>query len=434
MTALLLNAFLVPLTEIETEALSTMSSDFRFLLAELEIPDKVQLKLVTLRYKSMRTYVAMADDRPAMRAAIAADVLDAAEAGLTADQIAQVRVITASLLAAWTTASTRETEETRAAADNKIMRLPVLVSRSGLIAFRLKFETEHGRTHDSVWPCASLIEKRLEEVEEGVFAAQPLSEIISVEAAGDEVTDFQDLGVNIRVRKVPKAIAMPQTTEDFRQRMKTLAISYVIAGYKHSSRLWLRTATLPVMAAYVEHILSDQVAAYHLDSEGVSVRASWPTVLAYELAMRKLVVRKVLYENLDFGTALSSAMQDLQCRERHFITPTALITAARGHLPGPAQQGPPPDAFSSKGKGVGKSASAKKRARAREAKEGGPKAKVAKGGKGKGKGKQMQKTPDGRLICGFVNLPQGCVKPKCNFLHCCDICFALDHVSANCPV
>ena len=228
---------------------------------------------------------------------------------------------------------------------------------------------------------------------------------------------------------------MPATTEDFRQRMKTLAMSYVIAGYKHSSRLWLRTATMPVFAAYVEHILSDQVAAYHLDSENVSVRASWPTVLSYELNMRKLVVRMVLYESMDFGTALARAMVDLQCRERHFITPTALITAAKGHHPAAAWQGPPPDAFNTGGKGKGKSANAKKRARSSDGKDGGGKGKPAKGGvKGKGKGKQLLKTPDGRLICGFVNLPQGCVKPRCNFLHCCNLCFATDHVAANCPV
>ena len=439
MTAIMLNSFAVPLTDAQNVELNTMSSEFRFLLSEVDVPEKIQVRLTELGYRSMRTYVAMADDRAALRVAIAADVLDAAELGLTQAQIALVRVITASLLAAWTTASTRDAEPIRAAADNKVMRLPALVSRSGLVGFRQRFERENGRIQDCVFPCASLIERRLEEVEERIFCAQPLSEIISVEAAGDEVTDFQDLGVNIRVRKTPKAINLPGTTEEFRQRMKTLAVSYVIAGYKHSSRLWLRTATMQCFTNYVEHILSAEVAAFHLDSEGISVKASWPTVLNYELNMRKLVVRKVLYEDLDFQTALNAAMIDLQCRERYFITPTALLTAAKGGrgsttttLAREVQIGKPGLP------GQGQSPQAKKRAKAAEAKKGkgkGVMKTIVKEEKGKGKGKTnlMSKTPDGRWICGFVNTAAGCVKPKCNFLHCCNLCYATDHVAANCP-
>ena len=434
-TAALLNSLAIPLSDAEALVLQELSSDFRFLLSEFDVPDKVQIRIHTLRYRNLKTFTVIADDRAGVRAAIAADIVDGAEANLTPDQVASARVISAQILAAWVSAGTKGLEETRAAAENKVMRLPALVTRAGLIAFRQRFEREHGRQNDATWPCASLIEKRLEEVEEGTFTAQALSEIISVEAAGDEIVDITEYGSGLKLRKAPKSISLPTTTEQFRTRMKCLAISYIIAGYKHSSRLWLRTATLPVFLAYTEYILSDSVAGYHLDQEGVNVRASWLTTLTYELNVRKLVARMVLYEDLDFSAALTRAMADIACKERFFITPTALITASRGKQSNARSSNDDPFG-ESETPSKGLSAAAKRRAR-----KGGGKGVIktsGKGGKTAAKGKaggksQMQKTPDGRLICGFVNLPQGCVKPKCQFLHVCNLCYDPDHVAAQCP-
>ena len=437
MAAVLITSFAVPLTEAETTRLREMASDLRFLLSEHDVHDRIQLRLHALRYRNLKTFAVMADDRPGVRTAVSADIIDSAEAGLTPDQIATARVVSAQLLSAWVSASTKDLEEVKAAAENKVMRLPALVSKATLISFRQKFEREHGRQNDGTWPCASMIEKRLEECEEGVFNAQPLSEVICVDAAGEEASDITEIGNSIRLRRAPKAIPLPVTTEQLRTRMRTLAVSYVVAGYKHASRLWLRTATLPVFLQYVEYILGDQVAGYVLDQEGVHATASWPTVLTYEINIRKATVRAVLYDDLDFEAALLRSCRDLSVKERFFTTPTAIISANRTGRSGGASRG----SDSSSPKPEPKSAAAKRRARKTNA---GTKTVVktvtkAEGrGQGKGKGQskgQMQKTPDGRLICGFVNTPQGCVKSTCQFLHVCNVCYSPGHVagSPDCP-
>ena len=256
-TALLLATFPVALNDTEEISLREISSDLRFLFGEFEVHDRIQLKFHELRYRSLKTFSVFADDRAGVRAAFSADVADITEAGLSADQKAMVRVASAQVLAAWVSASTRDLEEVRAAAENKVMRLPQLVSRAGLVALRQRFEKDHGRQNDATWPCAALIERRLEECEEGSFVAPPLSEVISVEAAGDEAVEIMEVGSALRVRKAPRAIAMPATTEQLRTRLRTLAISYIIASYRHQSRLWLRSATLPVFLNYVEYLLGD---------------------------------------------------------------------------------------------------------------------------------------------------------------------------------
>ena len=106
------------------------------------------------------------------------------------------------------------------------------------------------------------------------MSAQPLSEMISIELSSDETTTLQEFGPNVKVRQTPEAIALPDTTEEFRNRYKTLAFSYILASYKHSTRQWLRTATMDVWLAFTEYILSDEIALYKLDTRGVNIKAS----------------------------------------------------------------------------------------------------------------------------------------------------------------
>lgn len=439
MTAVLLASLTVPLNLAEETELGELPSDVRFLWAEYEIPTKVQLRIKGLGYGNMRTFGVIADDRAGVRLMITQDLLDATEANLTPAQITQVRTISTQILSAWITANQRSTDETKLTSEAKLLRLPTLLTRASLISLRQKYEQENGRTVDSIWPCASLLEKRLEEIEEGSFTAVPLSEVISVEEAGDDYTILQEVGSNIKVRKSPKAIPMPASTEELRSRFRTLAISYIVAGYKHGTRLWIKSATMAVFQEYVEFLLSDQVASYSLDQDGLNVRASWTTVLSYDLHMRKLVCRKVLYENLDFASALTAAMGDFACKERYFVTPTAYLMAA-GKRPATVI------AVADGGGGSGKGSKTKKQRKAVAWQERIaentlarlPQAQsVAKSkGKAKGKGKgKNRRTPDGRNICSFHNSAAGCTKnaTECSFLHVCNLCFAPDHAALACP-
>ena len=140
---------------------------------------------------------------------------------------------------------------------------------------------------------------RLEEVEEGTLTATPLEEVICAEQGADSYSSDALSVHGVRFRKAPKAIPAPKNGEELRARFKTLAIAFVIASFKHSSCLWLKTATLEVFAEYVEHLLCEHVANFQLDREELSVKATWATVLNYDLHMRMHAVRSILYNGLD---------------------------------------------------------------------------------------------------------------------------------------
>ena len=211
-TAALVDSIAVALTAGQHDILGELSSDLRFLLCENEVPDQVQILLHNKGYKNMTMFSVFADDRAALRTIIRTEIVNPAEAGLTAAQSSSASLIVNQLVASWMAATQKTAEDVRVTADAKALRLPAMISRTHLIALRKRFETDNGRVPDSIFPCAALLEKRFEEIEEGILTAQPLSEIISVELSVGEHTEI-DLGSNVRVRKAPKAIAIPNTTE-----------------------------------------------------------------------------------------------------------------------------------------------------------------------------------------------------------------------------
>ena len=440
MAAAIIQALNVALTPAEETALQAINSDLRFLWSDNEVPDKIQILVAGLGYKSLQSFGVIGDSNAGVRALLSQDVLDPSAVGLTQVETARARAIVTGLLSSWITASKRVAEEVKISADAKALRLPAMIPRATLLGLRKRYETDHGRVPDALWPCAAMLEKFLDEVEEGAYSATPLSEVISMDNCGDEYSTIQEVGTNVKVRRAPKAIPPPATTEAFRARFRTMAMMYIVASYKHGSRLWLRSATMDVFQDYVEYILSDRVAAFSLDQDGLGVQAAWSTVLNYDYQIRKLVVRKVLYDDTDFATALAQARQDLECKERYFITPTALLTAAGKRPFAPIQVGDNP-------KGLGKLSKKQRKLAARALsgspapqaqKGGGGKASSSSGGKGgkagaKGKGK-LKKTPDGRFICSFFNLISGCTMSEeaCKFVHVCNLCYATDHCALQC--
>lgn len=111
MAAAFLATLVVNLTDVEIAALNTMSSDLRFLLSEYEVHDKAQLRLIQMGYRGLTTFSVMAGDRAGLRACIITDIVDPADAALSAGQSAAARLIVSPLVAAWIASSQRVTED-----------------------------------------------------------------------------------------------------------------------------------------------------------------------------------------------------------------------------------------------------------------------------------------------------------------------------------
>jgi hypothetical protein len=425
MAAAFIGALLLPIPDGAPELgqLNALSADLRFILGENDLPLRLQAKVAQKGYKSMALFSVMAADRAGLEAlAVRSFMLDPALVGLTPDQIDLVEISTTKLIASWMEAKQRFEEHNKLTSASRASNLPMIIPKSLLVSLRGRFEALHGRISDKVYPCAHMVELRIEEVEEGTLSATPLEEVICVELGQDTFSSDNVSVHGVRFRKAPKAISAPKTTEELRLRFKTLAIAFVLSSFKHTSTLWLRTVSMEIFAEYVEYLLSEHVAGYQLDQDELQAKATWSTVLGYDLAMRKHMVRSITYPPLsDFATAMRAAMADPVVRERHFITPTALLTAA-GAASRFGKRPAPEDAWAQE--------------------------KAVKKKKGKGKGKEdkvqkapaadnntrIQQTPDKKRICGFFNR-KGCKVENCTWAHVCNRCMGAHPASDKvCPL
>jgi hypothetical protein len=407
MAGAIIDSWVVALTPAEELVHSELSSDLAFVLNESLIPIRLQFEMARRHFRNLALFAAMADTRTEVRGIMASDFgVDLTVATLTdLQKIAGRQAVTATV-AAWGTVNSRVTEVAKLAAESAASRLPLMLPIGGMIALRKRYEALHGKVPDHTWPCYALIEKRLEEIEQGSLSATPLSEVISIEAANDEIVTIPDTG--IRVRKSPKAILPPASTEEFRDRIKTLAISFEVAGFKHSHKPWLRSANMACFDRFVSYILGAKIAGRSLDGQGLGVKADWNTVLAYELAIRKHAVDSILYEGKTFDDAMTAGCKDLEIKEQYFITPTAILNSNRRTPDGPPKG--PGKGRAAKGQlannapaihgewGQGMSIKAVAKRKLREAAELGSHApaykqgKTADKGKGKSKGKHGYKS------------------------------------------
>lgn len=227
MTEALIDSLAVAFSDAERADIRRMGADLQFVLAESEVPLRIQHRLYELGYSTLALFSVIADDKAGVRTFCKEQMpLDPATGGLPAPKKAMCLLTTAQIIAAWQTAAQRVTETERVAAESRSQRLPVLVPRVTLLNLRRRYETAHGRTSDSVFPCNSLIEKVFEEMEEGSWTALSLTELISVEKSTDDLsfTEISSSTGVVKVRKAPKALPMPRSTEDFRNRISTLSI------------------------------------------------------------------------------------------------------------------------------------------------------------------------------------------------------------------
>ena len=448
MAAALLANLALPLDDADRALIAGASADLKFLLDEMDVEQKAQAAVMRLGYKTIALFGTLADDRAGVRAALAADLgLDPNAAGLTPQESGRLRLLQTRLLASWLTSSTRSVEEAKSIAETRALRLPLVLPKTSLLALRRSYETEFGRQSDTIYPCAAVIERLLDELDEGTFSATPLTELISVEAADDDLTLIDTTAAKIKVRKAPRAIPMPSNSEEYRRRMRTLAIVYELARFRHRRGFLAFEGTAKaVIEKFVDYVLGEEVAGFEAD--GLTTQASWATVLGYEFQMRRFAAKGVLYDNHTLDVALLAAQKDLSVKERHFITPTAMMAATQrsrtqlpvltpraslAHNAAGAAAAAQPSASTSTNSGAGNAGLSKRKvkklmkiqklaASASSTAAPAPATKPA---------TPPCKTPDGRLICRYHNERGGCKKAGCTWAHVCSKCFDVNHTLAD---
>ena len=405
-----------PIARAALEAsVGLISPDLRFVLSERDVPEALQAKLSDAGYRTIGLFVAMVDSKTTLRATLISDFdLDPAAQGLAAPEIILRRVNCAKMVDAWDACSRRQDENDRLQATQRASRMPMTMAGSSHIILRQRYENDYGRTKDCSYPCHAMVERRLEELEQGEVVAEALTDAVSVEEAEIEITGAMlDKDGALRVQKVTKKVPLPVSSEELRNRVRMIGISYQLASYKHHSRKWLTQMTPAVWASHLDYVLGNEVYGLKVSVMDTTIEAPWTVVLAYEHSLRKAACRMMMWDNVTMSDALEAARKDTHTKEIYFTTPVTMAASLpkRHEKLKPWAPPPPP--------GQGKRARARAEAKA----------------KGKGKGKPTTpkyphtKTPDGRLIC-FRFQESHCVAgKKCRFVHVCARCFAAHPMS-----
>ena len=413
----------------DDEAIKTLSAELRYMLDDRNISQTIQAGLARSGFRTMGLLSAIADTRAEIREMAKTEFgLDTTAANLTNEVKMSRRQACAALIDVWESCKRRNEELDKQASEAKASKLPMTFPKSDISTLRTRYEAEYGKKEDSHFPADSFIEKRFQEMEDGEIKADSLDIVVSrEECAEDSFTPALDKEGRIKVRNVNKKVPLPRNSEEYRSRMKLMAVTFVLAAYKHPNRAWLKTAKPSAIQDHVDFILGEDISGFTYESEGGrSVPVPWTLVLSYDFQVRKLACRYINHDDEDFEASLRKARENGACKEKHFSTPLAIQMPV---LMNPRGKG----ASSSAGEGSSgwrEPPSPKGRGKGTRPPAGRGNSKGKSKGRGKA-GKPNSITPDGRRICFGFNHEEGCDNRQCAFVHCCQFCFG-NHPKTRC--
>jgi hypothetical protein len=379
------------------------------------------------------------DTRELLRDTLKATLnIDPGEVGLAADVMVQRRANLARIIDSWETARKRIPERDRSSAEQKASRLRITLEKGQHVMLRQIFEAEHGRLRDHAFPCHAMVERRMEEIDEGEPKAELLSEEMSVEEAFEDVVgaviNKEDTW---RTKKATKSAAPPTTSKKLRSSLRLLRVSYTIAKYKHSTRQWLSSTSPTLWNDYCDWLLGDEIAGYKSLVEGTTIVPPWSVLMELEHQYPKEVIQLVLYHGKDIATAFFDAKNDAGLKLRYFSTPMAMHAALSSKKRGNDAMDDD-EKMKMKREWEKKLWPENKKLKGRDAKGNG------KGNKSKGDKKggekskdgfrakhKNSKAPDRNLIC--YSYQDDLCRGRCNFFHVCSECMGA-HPRCKCKI
>ena len=400
--------------ERRKNAILLLEADFHGLLERKGVTEELQARLSVAGVRSISRFNAISDTR--------ADLRQFCTRSLDRDA-ARHAVEIAALLDAWEAAHTRMQVRHKAEAEAANANLPIAVNKVEIHDLRRKFEALHYKLEEKTMPASGTLEQLFDQIENGEMKVMHLVQFLSREDAEvDPLGATIDKAGNIKVRKGYGETTEPKSPEEYRQRMKVVMHSYLLAKLKYPHKQSLQDAEPHHFQKFVDYILGDQVYGLKAkDEQGNTVSTpAFSLILHYEHQVRKEMVR-LLNEGNSLHTALEEARKDGVVKERFFLTPAAMSALAnaqknedhsyRSRSPRGGHRG-----WHDKGQDRG----------------GYGKGKKGKGKKGK-KGDAVihSKTPDGREICYKWNSQHDRCRHQCGRLHVCQICFG-NHPMHSC--
>ena len=305
------------------ESLKLGSSDLRFTLSRNDVPDEMQAHFFENGVTSVSKFSSFFRDETDL-VHVLRDEFNVDAANALAD-----RAKVAAVICSWkdTVTKAKRQSEVEAEMNSREWTKPIPVG--DYVQLKNFFQTSVGQVEDRVTPSKEYLEKKLQELENGEFRAETLSEVVSKdEIDTDVLVPVFDSKGSLSVKKGSTTVAMPTGPEQLRRRLSVMQNCLMMLALKYVSREEIQDVTKDIFDRYKDYILGDYVwGLSSTDLNGQQIQTPpWTLVLSSEHAVRKRAYSLMLTERLMLGAALEKAWKCPTTKERHFITPLALYS------------------------------------------------------------------------------------------------------------
>ncbi len=292
---------------------SALETDLKFMMSEKQIPVAVQEAIGHLGVTSIQTLADLEttkeDFRETLRQAL----------GLDTSESFEVKLLVAKLVGLWAAAQKRvaakDTEEAAARAEGRTRVLPVQT----YAAMRRSFETVHGKFDDREFPCRSWMQARFEQLEDNDYRAESLTEVVSVQEAGDENAEtgilFNPSSGTMRAAQTRIRVSPPADSEQLRHRYRLMQVHWELVKARFPDRRCFAAFDSTVWNLIVNHLLGPKIAGYRAPG-GVGLR--WADLLAYEFEIRRKAIEMLTDGTHTLTDALRVTYLDADLKGTHF--------------------------------------------------------------------------------------------------------------------
>ena len=305
------------------EALKKGSSDLRFTLSRNEVTDQLQAAFfnngITTVQKCSSFFRSETDLIDVLMDSFNTDAANGLEA----------RAQVASVICSWRDTQTKQKRQAEVEAEMDTREWTKPIPTGDYVNLRNAFMRVYGKIEDKVTPSKEYLEKKLQELENGEFRAENLSEVVSKdEVDPDVMIPIFDAKGSLSVKRGTTSVALPTGPEQLRRRLSVMLHAILMLALKHTNREEIQDVRRDLFERYKDYLLGDYVwGLSSTDLHGNQVQTPpWTLILSYEQAIRKRAYALMITDHVRLGEALEQAWKCPTTKERHFITPLALYS------------------------------------------------------------------------------------------------------------
>eukprot|EP00435_Cladocopium_sp_Y103_P022565 s2725_g5.t1 len=236
------------------EALRKGSSDLRFTLSRNDVTDQLQAAFfnngITTIQKFSSFFRSEDDLIAVLRDSFATDAAQGLEA----------RSQVASIICSWRETQTKMKRQAEVEAEMDTREWTKPIATGDYINLRTAFMRVYGKIEDRVTPSKEYLEKKLQELENGEFRAENMSEVVlKDEVDPDVMVPIFDSKGSLSVKRGSTSVPLPTGPEQLRRRLSVMLHAILMLALKHSNREEIQDVTRDLFERCKDYLLGDYV-------------------------------------------------------------------------------------------------------------------------------------------------------------------------------